>query len=317
MPATSSDPRPDRPCAGAIPPAGVLVVAHEGAGSATRRAVRQALGRLAEGAPAQLRWTRDRDDLERALDELGDRLLVVAGGDGSLHVALDAMRRREPRPRVGLVPVGTGNDVARGAGLPIEPVAAAAHLLEGRVRSLPVLRAGAAGWTDGTSTGWVVNSVHLGLGAVAAARAGSLKPRLGRFAYPAAAAVVGLTHRAAPVRVVVDGDEVHDGPALAVIVLIGGSVGGGVEPAGELPEVPEAATIAIIDATPAPGRIGLAASVALGRIARHDGATVRSGRTIEIEPDRATALNVDGEVLTASGALRARWIPDAWELVGG
>ena len=54
------------------------------------------------------------------LHRRGGRRVVVAGGDGSLHAVVAALHRRHELGEtvLGLVPLGTGNDFARGVGHP-------------------------------------------------------------------------------------------------------------------------------------------------------------------------------------------------------
>ncbi len=48
----------------------------------------------------------------------GYRLLLAAGGDGVVHEVLNGlMQHREPRPRLAILPLGTGNDIARNLGI--------------------------------------------------------------------------------------------------------------------------------------------------------------------------------------------------------
>ena len=75
----------------------------------------------------------------------------------------------------------------------------------------------------------VANNLHFGLGVDAARRAQSLKSAVGRFAYPIATAYEGADRFAGHFEVHGDGDLVWSGPALAVLVLLGPSMGGGVE----------------------------------------------------------------------------------------
>jgi diacylglycerol kinase (ATP) len=64
-------------------------------------------------------------------------VVVVAGGDGSLHTAINAIADRAGR--VGLLPLGTANDFARDVGLPMDPMAAAWRIADGQARSIDVL----------------------------------------------------------------------------------------------------------------------------------------------------------------------------------
>jgi len=44
-------------------------------------------------------------------------VVVVAGGDGTVGKAVQTLARRETRPKLGIIPVGTGNDLARSLGI--------------------------------------------------------------------------------------------------------------------------------------------------------------------------------------------------------
>jgi diacylglycerol kinase (ATP) len=64
--------------------------------------------------------------------------IVVAGGDGTIHRAVCGLNGA-PTP-LGVVPMGTGNDFARGCGIPSSPGEAAARILEGRTRPIDLVR---------------------------------------------------------------------------------------------------------------------------------------------------------------------------------
>ncbi len=49
---------------------------------------------------------------EKACDE-GIELLIVAGGDGTLNEAITGIAKKEHRPKIGYIPSGTTNDVAK------------------------------------------------------------------------------------------------------------------------------------------------------------------------------------------------------------
>lgn len=64
--------------------------------------------------------------------------VVVAGGDGTIHRAVCGLDGA-PTP-LGVIPMGTGNDFARGCGIPLSPADAAARVLDGRTRRLDLVR---------------------------------------------------------------------------------------------------------------------------------------------------------------------------------
>lgn len=63
--------------------------------------------------------------------------IIVLGGDGTLNRVVNAIG--DHAVPIGLLPLGTGNDFARAMGIPSDPGAAAAQLLEGQVRAVDLL----------------------------------------------------------------------------------------------------------------------------------------------------------------------------------
>ncbi len=76
-------------------------------------------------------------DIERqiraALDD-GAESIIVAGGDGSVHEAVNGMMNAKHAGALGLIPIGTGNDFAKAAGIPLD-WQAATRLLADRIVS--------------------------------------------------------------------------------------------------------------------------------------------------------------------------------------
>lgn len=68
--------------------------------------------------------------------------VVSAGGDGTLQHVLNGLLPSEAP--LGVIPLGRGNDFARGLGIPFDPRAAAELLLKGKARVIDLARAGPA-----------------------------------------------------------------------------------------------------------------------------------------------------------------------------
>jgi diacylglycerol kinase (ATP) len=64
--------------------------------------------------------------------------IVIAGGDGTVHRAVCGLAGA-PTP-LGVIPMGTGNDFARGCGSPLSPAAAAARIVDGCTRVVDLVR---------------------------------------------------------------------------------------------------------------------------------------------------------------------------------
>ena len=289
------------------PVTGLVVIRNAAAGSAHEDAVDAAVRTLREGADVEVVATSSPDDCEGAVASRGDRRVVVCGGDGSVHVIVAALRRADALDEpIGVIPLGTGNDLARAIGLPLDPVEAARVVLTGRPRRLDLL--------GDDDDGIVVNAVHLGVGAEAARQAASLKPRLGRLAYLIGGVSAGATSSGWRVTVRVDGTALVDGTVLQVGIGLGRSVGGGspLTPDSVLDD--RLADVVVSQAVGPLARLGYGLRLRRGtHVERPDVRTARGG-TVEAvgEPFH---YNTDGEV---RGPVERRvWTidPRGWRLI--
>ena len=139
----------------------LLVITNASAGSAHQEAVDAALGTLRERADVEVVATTSPEDCDAAVARRGRRRVVVCGGDGSVHFIVTALHRAgELADPIGLIPLGTGNDLARALGLPLDPPR--------RPRwCWTASRASSTCWWT-TPAAWSINAVHLGVGAEAA-----------------------------------------------------------------------------------------------------------------------------------------------------
>jgi YegS/Rv2252/BmrU family lipid kinase len=70
----------------------------------------------------------------------GFETVVALGGDGTVHEIVNGLMRIPPerRPRLGIVPIGSGNDFAYAAGVPLDPQQAVQRLFAGAERRADV-----------------------------------------------------------------------------------------------------------------------------------------------------------------------------------
>ncbi|HET6560690.1 MAG TPA: diacylglycerol kinase family protein [Marmoricola sp.] len=200
----------------------ILVVANANAGTHEQEAMDAALGVLRRVFAVEVRETSRPSELDDVLGAAGT--VVVAGGDGSLHAVANALHRlgRLGSVRLGLLPLGTGNDFARGVGVPLDPCEAAEVIAAGHTRPTDLLVA------DDDVV--IVNNVHLGVGAQASRAASKWKARLGRFGYLVGAIGAGLKPDFIRVNVTVDGEDLMPGGRVAQVAIGNGpAVGGGTE----------------------------------------------------------------------------------------
>ena len=295
---------------------GYVVIANRGAGSTAKEAVNAAVARLATDAPTALSWTEEPEecvDIVRGLED--DRQLVIAGGDGSIHLALSAVTHHERTDGpVGIIPLGTGNDFARNHGIPLDPVEAADVVISGRVGGIdamtlegePVDRPG----HDRPQL--VANNIHVGLGVKAAHTAARWKRAVGRFSYPLATAYEGFNGETTDLKVTADDEVVHDGPLLAALVLLGPSMGGGVE---MMPDEPDRLDLVMIEPADAGERAGLVTAALRNRVADAERADHREVSRVTVEGDGGVDVNVDGEMVAYRGAVTVEHLPSAWKVL--
>jgi YegS/Rv2252/BmrU family lipid kinase len=288
----------------------LLVVTNPSAGTADDDTVAAALDVLRAGADVRVEQSGSPDQLDDLLARRDGRTLVLLGGDGSLHLSVGRLRARgelSPDDPLGLLPLGTGNDMARTLGLPLDPRAAAAALLRHRPRTLDLIVDDA----DGVA----VNAVHVGVGAEAAERATELKHRLGKAAYAVGSAAAGVRASGWDLTVEADGAVVHDGsPVLMVGVANGRSIGGGAELAPEAEPDDGWLDVVVATSTGPLARLGFGISMRAGEHVERDDVTTTRARSVTVRGE-AFPLNADGEL---EGPVSSRtWTirPAAWSLL--
>lgn len=155
-------------------------------------------------------------DLARACVADGVEALVVCGGDGLVHLGVQAVA--DTGVPLGIVPAGTGNDVARYVDLPRrDPVAAADRVIASRTRTLDLARSGSA---------YFATVLAAGFDAVVNERANAMTWPRGQMRYTLATAAELRTFEPLPYVLDLDGRQVHL-DAMLVAVGNGPSFGGG------------------------------------------------------------------------------------------
>ncbi len=145
----------------------------------------------------------------------GRQRIFVLGGDGTFQLFMNALSDY-PEITLGVIPAGGGNDLAAALGLPPDPVAAAALLLNGETCELDVVKVRTADGRERLYTG----GGGVGLDAEAARYAnGPYRNLHGRLRYVLAALRALFGFRGIRVRIVVGSPETES--VQATVLLAG------------------------------------------------------------------------------------------------
>jgi YegS/Rv2252/BmrU family lipid kinase len=243
----------------------------------------------------------DPGDAQTLTAELADEVdvLLVFGGDGTVHEVANGLPVDGHGPLVALLPAGTGNDLARAIGIPPDPVAAAAELADARPRTIDLLDCGPRRAANGINAGFAAAATDV--------LSRRVKRALGPAAYVVGGVWAGLDPPTWPARVEVDG-QVVEGDALAVVVGNGGSFGGGrwLIPDADLGD-------GLLDVLVVP------ASASKAKLARHLARDRRlPGDLPRLRGPSATVVTdmpcrLDGEPLPTPGSVAV--LPGAWQVL--
>lgn len=155
--------------------------------------------------------------------EAGADALVVVGGDGMANLGIGIVAQT-PVP-LGIVPSGTGNDLADGLGIPVgDTEAAISHLLAALERDPRTIDAGVV--RHGELTTWFGAVLSAGFDATVNERANLMTRPRGRSRYVFALLRELATLAPRPYRIVVDGETIET-EAMLVSVANNRSLGGG------------------------------------------------------------------------------------------
>lgn len=289
----------------------MLVITNDAAGRTTSESIEVAMAELKPAGEVELAVCADEAELDKILDRRAGRPLVVVGGDGSLHTAVAHLWRRGEAADcpVGLIPLGTGNDFARGAGIPLDPREAAQLILRGRPRPIDLI-------TDDAG-GVVVNAVHVGVGADAAVVARPLKRYLRIASFPIGGLLAGLRTQGWRLRVRLDNVTLARPARKTLMVGLSNAptIAGGTATLGPEARIADGAfDVTVSQATGLLARAGYAFDLLRGRHPQREDVLYRTGQVLTVQGE-PFHTNADGEI--AGPLTRRTWTlqPGAWRLI--
>ena len=158
----------------------------------------------------------------RAVVDAGTDRIIVAGGDGSVHEAVNGIMRAENEAALGIIPTGTGNDFAKAAGISLD-WQATARLLADRITSNSPARRIDVGRMNDRYFG---NGAGVGFDAKVSRIARDFKWPIGDLVYLVAVLRAMIDGIITPNMKIVADDFSWDGPLTLANVSNGAWVGG-------------------------------------------------------------------------------------------
>jgi len=227
---------------------------------------------------------------DRALGAIAQGLdvLAVVGGDGMVHLGVNLAA--ETKTPLAVIAAGTGNDVARGLGLPVhDPVRAADLVTTGVPRSIDAVR-----HVDVHGVHrWYAGVLGAGFDSLVNERANTWPWPKGQMRYNLAILRELPLFHAIPYAVTVDGVR-HETRAMLVVVANGPSYGGGMRIAPDARFDDGLADVVVLHEISTMEFLKVFPKVFSGRHLGHPAVEVLRGREVTLEADGIVAY-ADGE----------------------
>jgi diacylglycerol kinase (ATP) len=293
-----------------LEPTSIRFLINPGARNGAARAALDRLRVLASRHGAGLVVSRRRGDLaeqaRKAAEDGVERLLVV-GGDGTMHHVAQGLANTATA--LGVIPMGTGNDLALALGTPRGVDEAVRHALTAPLRRIDLIKAGDT---------YCVGYAGAGFDSEVAIRANQVRWGRGRWIYPWAALRTLISFQPPFAKVAWDGGT-FEGRVMFVDVTNLPSYGGGmlIAPAAKIDDgllelllVREVSRLTFLNVFP---------KVYKGNHVGHPCFLLESVRRVEIELDRPFDLYGGGEPIRpvpAGEKIVLEVVPEALGIAG-
>jgi YegS/Rv2252/BmrU family lipid kinase len=239
-------------------------------------------------------------ELTRAALDAGASLVIAWGGDGTINEVASTLAR-SPTP-LGIIPAGSGNGFANELGLDSDPDRAIETSLTGRNRTID------GGEFDGRL---FFNIAGTGLDAAVAAQFNRRAlGRRGMWPYVRIALRELFRYQGLRYRLVFDREELVT-DALLVAFANGREYGNRIRLAPDAKIDDGRLDAVVVTDRPPLSRVWDCRHLALGRVERTPGFSLRRIETATIEADGDIVYHLDGEIGVARGRVEVRVVPAA------
>ncbi|HEV3479134.1 MAG TPA: diacylglycerol kinase family protein [Gaiellaceae bacterium] len=228
-------------------------------------------------------------DLAREAADEGASLLVVVGGDGTVHEVVNGIAQRDG-VELALIPCGTGWDFARTHAIPKRLDEALRIARDGTARQFDL---GTATYRSGTA--WFANMASVGMSGAVAAKANATTKALGaKTSYLLALGVVFARWKNVHLRVRVDEEE-RDALMEDTIVAVGRYLAGGMMITPDAEPDDGLFDVLLIGDLTKTELVRVMPKIYRGTHLPHPKGEVLRGRTVSIDADDPLPIQLDGE----------------------
>lgn len=256
-------------------------------------------------------------ELSQQAAEQGYEIVIAVGGDGTIHEVINGLMRvpEQQRPRLGIVPVGSGNDFSYNAGVERRPEIAMRRIFNGTVKKIDVARITT---NRGRHEYWN-NTLGIGFDATVNIRSRRMVMVRGFFAYfiPVLQTII-LNHEAPRMRITANGEHWED-ELMMVTLCNGAREGGGFLVAPNARVDDGRLDYVSICRVSRPMMFRLLPEVMRGTHGRFPQVRMGQFQRLSLESEWPLRIHADGEIFAGFGtdvtSLSVEIIPQAIELI--
>jgi YegS/Rv2252/BmrU family lipid kinase len=255
-------------------------------------------------------------ELARQAAEEGYELVISVGGDGTTHEVINGLMQvpADRRPRLGIVPVGTGNDFASNVGMKTTPPEAMRQVFTGKPKLIDI-----AVIKSGSRVEYWDNTLGIGFDAKATIHSRNVPMLSGFLVYLwAAIRTIMLNHDPALITFESDQENWQD-ENLLIVLCNGPREGGGFHVAPDAKVDDGWLDYAAITNVSRPMMFRLIPEVMKGTHGRFSQVRVNKFKQLKITADRPLVIHTDGEIFAGFGTdvreLTVEILPAALEVI--
>jgi diacylglycerol kinase (ATP) len=238
-------------------------------------------------------------ELARQAAQEGYELIISAGGDGTAHEVINGLMQVSPerRPRLGIVPLGSGNDFSHAVGMNPQPALAMRQIFTGKPKRIDIGKmVEAHGRTE-----YMNNTLGIGFDATVTIRSHQLSNVHGFLMYFVAVLQTILFNHDAPKMQIQTDAESWEDETMMLTICNGPREGGGFLVAPEARIDDGVYHYAAIRHISRPMMLRLLPEVMKGTHGRFKVVRMGQCKKLELKSEKPLVIHVDGEVYAGFG----------------